>query len=456
MIIHEKGKCGLMIGDLFDIIINFTEFLWGTPLLFLITLTGCYFCFKTSFLPFREIPSLLKKNCFIKTHEGEMSQFQCLTTAMAGTIGSGNIAGVATAIAVGGPGAVFWIWIISFVCMILKMVEVTMAVAYRVRDDNGNFWGGPMFYINKGILGKKGKLLAKCYAIALISLVVTDACFIQPNTFANAFYEVFNIPMIYSGIIWIILSILIINLGKAERIGVFCSFFVPLMCILYLVGTITIIVCNIGNIMPVLKMIVKYAFQPLPAIGGFSGASVKTIISKGVSRGIFSNEAGQGTSTTIYAKSTTGHPVKAGIYSMLEVAADSLVCILTALSILITFSWTSGANGISLTLNAFSNVWGIYGEYIVCTAIALFTFSSYLSFFIEFNTCLKYLFVAKKSTLIHWLYFAPPFISVLMPSEIVWTLADAAVGFIVIPNIVALIMLHKNFLNLWEDYRFCK
>lgn len=437
---------------LFDIITTFTNFLWGTPLVLIIILTGLYFSVKIRFIPICKIPLLFKqkKNC--RVLDGEIPLYQCLLIAMAGTIGSGNIAGVATAIAIGGPGTLFWIWVVSLICMVLKMVEVTMAVAYRVSDAEKKFWGGPMFYITKGIKGYVGIILGKVYAIALLILVITDACFVQVNTFATTFFDVFNVPMLVSGMAWIFLGIVILKFGELKKMGKFCEIISPIMCAIYILGTIIVILYNISNIPLIIKEIFKYAFHPTPVIGAFSGATLKMTISKGFSRGIFSNEAGQGTSTTIYSKACTDHPIKAGLYSILEVVADSLVCTLTALSILTTFVWKQGIDGIALNLEAFHSVLGISGKYIIGVAVGFFTFSSYISFFIEFCTSLNYLFVPKISKIISWLYFIPPIISVIIPIEVIWNLADMAVGCIVFPNILALFLLRKNFFNLWKDY----
>lgn len=437
---------------LFKIITTFTNFLWGVPLVLIITLTGLYFSIKIRFIPFCKIPALFKQTNNGHIPDGEIPLYQCLLIAMAGTIGSGNIAGVAAAIAIGGPGTLFWIWVVSLICMILKMVEVTMAVAYRVSDTERKFWGGPMFYITRGIKGHVGIILGKVYAMALLILVITDACFVQVNTFATTFFDVLNVPMIVSGFLWFFLGVIILQFGEMKKLGNFCEIVSPIMCAIYIIGTITVILYNISNIPLIIKEIFKYAFQPTPVIGAFSGASLKMTISKGFSRGIFSNEAGQGTSTMVYAKACTEQPIIAGLYSILEVVADSLVCTLTALSILTTFVWEKGIDGIALNLEAFHNVWGIYGKYIICITVGFFTFSSYISFFIEFCTSLNYLFSSKISKIFSWFYFIPPIISVIIPIEVVWNLADMAVGCIVLPNILALLLLRKDFFNLWKNY----
>lgn len=437
---------------LFDKILELTDFLWGMPLLLTIILIGLYFTIKLRFIPIYKILPLLRKTSNNHIAEGEISLFQCLVIAMAGTIGSGNIVGVATAIALGGPGALFWIWVVSLICIILKMVEVTVSVAYRVSDSEGRFWGGPMFYISKGIKGRFGIILGKVYAIALLLLVITDACFVQANTFVTTLSDVFNIPTLMSGVLWISIGIIVLKIGKMKKIGRFCEIIAPLMCVIYIISTLIVIICNFKNIPQILQDIFRYAFHPTPIIGAFTGTTLKTTISKGFSRGIFSNEAGQGTSTTIYAKAQTDYPVRAGLYSMIEVIADSFVCTLTAFSVLTTFVWTQGVNGIALNLRAFYSVLGINGVYIISISVAFFTFSSYISFFVEYCTCLQYLFSAKITDFISWFYFIPPIIASILPINIIWNLADIAVGFIIIPNLLALVVLRKKFFVLWKNY----
>lgn len=433
-------------------IIYITNFLWEGPLLALIILIGLFYITKINHGFF----DYIKKIFTIKTNRnsvfGEIPLLNCLLTAMSGTIGSGNIVGVAVAISVGGPGSLFWIWIVSIICMIVKMVEVTMAVRYRTQDLRGRYWGGPMYYINKGIKGKIGLILGKIYAISLLILVITDACFVQVNTFANTFQNVFGFPAIISGIIWVCLGIIVLKMGSKERINNFCKIFAPFMCAIYIISTLIIIICNYEYLPNIIKEIFYYAFNPTPMIGGFAGATVMMTISKGFSRGIFSNEAGQGTSTTIYAKSIVEHPIEAGLYSMIEVIADCFICTVTGFSVLITSTWNCGLDGISLNLEAFHSLFGIWGEFFICIMVCFFTFSSYISFFIEYCTSLKYLFSTKISEIASWLYFVPPLFSVTLSVNIIWTLADMAVGFIILPNIVALIFLNKEFTRLWKSY----
>lgn len=435
-----------------EYIIAITNFLWQGPLLALIIIIGLFYATRVYHNFFSCIKKAFKTKTNNKLLTGEIPLSNCLLTAISGTIGSGNIVGVAVAISVGGPGSLFWIWIVSIICMIVKMIEVTMAVKYRSRDSNGKYWGGPMYYISKGIGGKLGQILGKVYAIFLLILVITDACFVQINTFVNTFQNVLGFPTVVSGIIWICFGVVVLKMGKRERINTFCKTFAPFMCFVYIIGTLFIIIHNYQYFPNIIYEIFHYAFNPTPLLGGFTGATIMMTMSNGFSRGIFSNEAGQGTSTTIYAKSIVGHPVEAGLYSIIEVIADCFICTVTGFSVLITSVWKYGLEGISLNLEAFSSIFGVWGEIFICIIVCFFTFSSYISFFIEYCTSLKYLFPTKIAEFASWFYFVPPIFSVTLSVNIIWTLADMAVGFIILPNIIALFFLNKEFVRLWKSY----
>ena len=422
---------------------------------------GLYLTIGTGFFQIRRFGTVLKKTIgevFQKENEstrgeGQLKPYQALSTVLAGTVGSGNIAGVAAAIAIGGPGAVFWMWVIALVGMMTKMAEVSLSVAYRKKGANGEYYGGPMHYIREGLGGGLGKFLGGFYAVALFVLVVTDACFVQTNTLATSAQETFGLPLLVSGIVLVAISIFIIVLGGVERIGDVCGKIVPPMCILYIIGSLGVILVNIGNVPGALKMIFQYTFAPMPAVGGFAGSTMALAMGRGASRGIFSNEAGEGTAATVHATAQTDHPIHQGMYGVLEVFIDTIIiCTLTALSIITSGVWSSGSTGAVLTLEAFRTVWGKWGTYILCIAIILFTYSSYLGFFVEYRTSTEYLFGEKAIKYLQWFFFVPPIIAVTMPIEAIWSLADMAVGFIVIPNMLAILLLSKKFFQLFHEY----
>ena len=449
---------------MWQVLYDLTDFLWGTPLMILMVGVGLYLTIRSGFFQFLGLPTWWKHTIgevlhgdksddANQKHEGELKPFQALCTVLAGTVGSGNIAGVAAAIAIGGPGAVFWMWLIALVGMMTKMAEVTLSVAFRKKTPDGEYFGGPMHYMKEG-LGKIGKFLAGFYAIALLIMVLADACFVQPNTLATCVNDVFGVPLIVSGIIITVLSTIVILTGGVQKIGDFCGKFVMPMILLYIVACLSVIIANIGSVPAAFGMIFKYAFAPAPAVGGFVGSTMTLAMARGASRGIFSNEAGEGTAATVHATAQTDHPAHQGMYGILEVFIDTIViCTLTSLAIICSGVWSCGDTGGVLTFDAFRSTWGFAGIVVLCLAVVLFTYSSYLGFFVEFRTCVEYIFGEKAIKLMKWLFLALPILSVTLEVEQVWDIADMAVGFIVIPNMIALLLLSPKFFEILKDYR---
>jgi len=439
---------------------NLTDFLWGTPLMILMVGVGLYLSIRSGFFQITGIRTWMKHTLgevFSRKNsdnaaDGELKPFQALCTVLAGTVGSGNIAGVAAAIAVGGPGAVFWMWLIAIVGMMTKMAEVTLAVAFRKKSPTGEYYGGPMHYMRTG-LGRIGAFLAGFYAIALFIEVLADACFVQTNTLATCVNDVFKVPLIVSGVVVAGLSAVVVMTGGVTKIGDFCSKMVPPMIIIYIVACVVTVCANITQIPAAFSMIFRYAFAPAPAARGFLGSTVSLAMGRGASRGIFSNEAGMGTATTVHATAKTDNPAHQGMYGILEVFIDTIIiCTLTALSVLTTGVWNNGNTGVVLTFDAFRSVWGIVGIVVLAIAVILFTYSSYIGFFVEFRTCVEYLFGEKSVKFLKWIFFALPVLSVTLKVEQVWDIADMAVGFIVIPNMIALVLLSPKFFEIFHGY----
>jgi AGCS family alanine or glycine:cation symporter len=250
--------------------------------------------------------------------------------------------------------------------------------------------------------------------------------------------------------------ILVITLGGLTRIGAFCGLLVPPMCIIYIVGALGVVIVNITKVPEAFGLIFRYAFAPAPALGGFVGSTVSMAMSRGASRGIFSNEAGMGTATTVHATAKTDHPIRQGMWGIVEVFIDTIiVCNLTAFSILVSGVWTGaeGLTGAPLTFAAFETVWGTAGMWIVCVSVALFCFSSTLGFFVEFRTAVVYIFGEKAFKVLKFIYFIPPIIGAIAEIEVIWTMADFATGFLVIPNIIALALLTPVFMKLFKEFR---
>jgi AGCS family alanine or glycine:cation symporter len=342
-------------------------------------------------------------------------------------------------------------WVVAVFGMLTKMAEVSLAVRYRKKGADGEYYGGPMHYIREG-LGAKWSPLAIIYSIGLFFIVVADACFVQVNTLATAAQDAYGAPLIATGIVVIILSLIVV-LGGTKRIGEFCSKMVPVMCVLWIIGCVIVIIANIRNLGSSFGMIFKYAFAPMPAVGGFTGSTISLAMGRGAARGIFSNEAGEGTAATVHATAKTDHPVHQGMYGVIEVFIDTIIiCSLTALAILSSGVWSNGETGIHLSFSAFRTVFGTSGIWIAGAAVVLFCYSSYLGFFVEFRTCLEHLIGEKAAKYAKWFFFIPPIFSVTMEIEAVWSLADMAVGLVFVPNMIALIALSPKFIKLFKEY----
>jgi AGCS family alanine or glycine:cation symporter len=441
-------------------IYNVFDFLWGYPMLFLLVFGGIYYTIRTRFFQVRGLPLVFKKTLGEmfkkdtgKNNEGSMTPLQAISTVLAGTVGSGNIAGVAAAIAIGGPGALFWMWVTAIFGMLTKLAEVSLAVKYREKGPDGEYYGGPMYYIKKG-LGKSWHWLAPVFSVALLLLTLCDAAFVQVNTAATALDDVFGVPMIVTGVSIAVVS-LIICLGGIKRVGEACSAIVPPMCLLYILGCLFVIFAHIDHVGYAFDLVFKYAFAPAPVVGGFAGAGIKLAMTKGGFRGIFSNEAGEGTAATVHATAKTDHPIHQGLYGVLEVFIDTIIiCTLTGIAILSGGEeiWASGETGIYLTFLAFRQSFGNIGMWVAGIAVFLFCYSSYLGYFVEFRTSLKYVFGDKISKWARWLFFIPPVISCTLPVSQIWDMADMVVGFIFIPNMIALLLLSPQVVKMLKEY----
>lgn len=430
---------------MFDKIMGIFDYVWGIPLTIFIVIAGIYFSYCIKFIQITKIPTILKKTIG-KIKEND--SFKTITSVLGGTVGSGNVAGIATAIAVGGPGAIFWMWIVALFSMATKMIEVTLAVYHQKKDKDGNNYGGAMYYIS-AIKGKIGKTLAFVYSIALLMYVLCDAGFVQINTVATSLTDSFNLSPLIIGISLLILSLLVLY-GGLKRVSKVLEKAVPVMCLFYLVAALIVIFANITALPEAFVTIIKYAFKPAPIIGGFAGATVVQAIAKGSARGIFANEAGTGTSTTVHA-TTKNKPVEQGLWGILEVSIVSfVVCTITALLVMSTGAWMTGLDGAPMVLSAFESFYGIVGKYILCFVIVSFAYSTYLGFFYEYSTCVRYLFKGKFLKVLKWMYLVPLIIAVFMPIEIIWSLADLSVGFIIVPNIISLFLLIKEFKKLYK------
>ena len=435
---------------------------WGPYMLAFIALTGLYLTIGLKFMPIMKIAygfKLLKAKPD-NSEKGEIPARSALFTAMSATVGTGNIAGVATAIALGGPGAIFWMWVMGFVGMATKYGEAVLAVKYRETDSNGSYVGGPMYYIKNG-LGEKWKWLG-----FLCALFGTIAAFgignmVQSNTVANQLQNTLHIDPLTTGIIISSIAGLVI-IGGVKRISTFASTLVPIMAFIYIISALIIVIMNLNKVPEAFGIIVDSAFNGTAATGGFAGATVLMAIRFGIARGVFSNEAGLGSAPIAHAAAKTNSPVKQGTIAMLGTFIDTIIiCSLTALVIVISGAWQSGDNGAVLTSNAF--VYGLpaIGESIITISLILFAFTTIIGWSYYGERCSAYIFGTKaiKPYRVLWL------LSIVLGAyalnlggttaesvNLIWLIADVMNGFMAIPNLIALVLLSPVVFKLSKEY----
>jgi alanine or glycine:cation symporter, AGCS family len=453
--------------NLLEILGRINSVLWGTPSLILLFGTGLFLTIVLKGLQFRKLGYAFKLG-FTKQQEeanaeGDVSNFKALMTALAATIGNGNIAGVATAVTIGGPGAIFWMWIVGLLGMATKYAEALLAMKFRVKNKNGEYSGGPMYYVEKG-LGRKWRFLAVAFAMfgAFAALGIGNS--VQSNTIASVMDDSFGINGLMTGIILAVLTSLII-FGGIQRISTVASFFVPMMAFLYIGGAILILILNVDQIIPAFKLIFYYAFNPVAAAGGFSGIVVTEAIRSGVSRGIFSNEAGLGTAALIAGNAKTDHPVKQALVAMTGTfIVTIIVCTMTGLVLIITGYWdpTGGLisgvehnphlEGGALTSAAFTSTLGFIGKYIVTLSVIFFGFSTIVGWYVYGEKCFEYLTKGKGMGVYRFMYVFACGLGAVANLSVVWAFADMANALMMIPNLIALILLYKVIVNETNDY----
>ncbi|BAC12333.1 amino acid transporter [Oceanobacillus iheyensis HTE831] len=450
-----------------NILENINDVLWGTPSLILLVGTGLFLTLILKGLQFKRLGYAFKV-AFTKDKEddgteGDVSNFKALMTSLAGMVGNGNIAGVATAVTLGGPGAIFWMWIVGLVGMATKYAEALLAMKYRVKNEDGEYSSGPMYYIERGI-GKKWKPLAVAFAFfgAFAALGIGNS--VQSNTIADVMENSFSINGLTTGIILVIFTSLII-FGGLQRISSVASVFVPIMALLYIGASLLIIGLNYDKIIPAFELIFTYAFNPVSAVGGFSGVVVSEAIRNGVSKGIFSNEAGLGTVALIAGNAKTSHPVKQALVAMTGTfIVTIIVCTMTGMVLLVTGFWdTTGGllSGVShdasleagaLTSAAFGSTLGNIGEYVVSISVVFFGFSTILGWYVYGIKCFEYLFGLKYVSIYRTIYIGATFIGTIAQLTTVWAFADMANALMMIPNLIGLLLLYKVVASETNDY----
>ena len=423
-----------------SLLAEFAKIMWGPWLLILLLGTGVWLSIRLNGIQIRNIIYAFRLT-FAKEREGEgdISHFGSLMTALAATVGMGNIAGVSTAVALGGPGAIFWMWVTGLVGMATKYSEGYLAVKYRHINDYGEISGGPMYYIEYG-LGQKW--LGVCFAIfgALAAFGIGNM--IQSNTTAHALSETLGTSKLLIGTILAILTGMVI-IGGIKRIADVASYFVPLMVTIYFIGAIIVIFNNLSHLGSGIKLIFEHAFNGTSATGGFIGATLTQTIRFGVARGLFSNESGMGSAPIAAAAAKTNHPGKQALVSMTGTFLDTLViCSLTALALSSSGVWISGETGVALTIKAFSSgLPGNWGNTIVSLSAITFGFSSILAWEYYGEKCFEYLFKEKWVHLYRYLWVIIVFMGALFELEAVWNFSDAMNALMAVPNLIGLLLL---------------
>ncbi|PKA84331.1 AGCS family alanine or glycine:cation symporter [Ulvibacter sp. MAR_2010_11] len=437
-----------------EFIAQVASYAWGLPLLILLIGGGLFLIFKIQFLPFRYLGhavAVLRGKYDKESDSGEITHFQALTTALSATVGMGNIAGVAVAIAIGGPGAVFWMWVSAVIGMSTKFFTASLAVMYRGKDSNGDIQGGPMYFITEG-LGKNWKFLAVFFSIS--GLIGALPVF-NVNQLTQAINDILLKPAgLYTGlssniVVGLVLATItaFVILGGLSRISKTASKMVPAMVILYFVLVVIILGVHIDVVPGYLKLIFTDAFSASFFEGDtFLGGVVGGLILLGIRRGAFSNEAGIGTAPMAHGAAKTNEPIREGLVAMLGPAIDTLIiCTLTALAILVTGVWESSeANGVSLTANAFSEAIPVYGKYALLLCIIVFSISSLFSYSYYGTKCMSFLFGAKHKFIYNYFYIASIIMGAVTSLSMMINLIDTFFAFMAIPTMTATILLSSR------------
>ncbi len=423
-----------------SLVSTLSGWVWGPPMLTLLVGTGLYLTILLKGMQFRVLPHAFRL-IFHKdhSHAGDISHFAALMTALAATVGIGNIVGVATAITLGGPGAVFWMWMTGLVGMATKYAEAVLAVKYREHGEHG-MRGGPMYYLAKGAkLPTLGWFFALFTALAAFGI----GNMTQANAVAGIFESTFNIEPWVTGVVLMLLTGLVI-LGGIRSIGRFTSLLVPFMIIGYVGTALVVLVVNASEIPHALWLIFHHAFNPIAAGGGFAGAAVAAAIRYGVARGVFSNESGLGSAPIAAAAARTKDPVTQALVSMTQTFIDTLVvCSMTALVILTATPWTEGVGAGQLTSLSFAQTLGPSGEIIVAIATALFAYSTLLGWSYYGEKAVEYLAGGRAIRIYRVVFVSAVIVGAMMKLEFVWNFSDLMNGMMAIPNLIALLILSK-------------
>ncbi len=441
-----------------DLVLKVNDVLTGSVLIIALVGIGLLFTFKLGFIQIRGF-----KDGWNRTFGGlfgkkgdagkdGMSSFQALATAIAAQVGTGNIAGAATAIAVGGPGAIFWMWISAFLGMSTIFAEAVMAQKFKHVSDDGTVTGGPVYYIRGAFKGTFGKVLAAIFAVLIIFALGFMGNAVQSNSIAASWNTAFGIPKIAMGIFVAVVSLFVFT-GGMKRIAKVTELIVPIMAAFYIVGSLIVIFANVTSIPGAFHDIIVGAFKPAAVAGGAMGATLKLAVQKGVARGLFSNEAGMGSTPHAHAVAKVNHPVEQGFVAMIGVFIDTFVILnLTALVIITTGSRTTGLTGAQLSQYAFSTLYGKFGEIFIAICMLFFAFSTIIGWYFFGEANIRYLFGAKAVKIYSIIVCICVALGSLQEVDLVWNMADCFNSMMVIPNAIALVALSSLVKKTHDDY----
>ncbi|HEM5963899.1 TPA: sodium:alanine symporter family protein [Streptococcus suis] len=427
---------------------------WGPPLLILLVGTGVYFTLRLGMFQVSKLPTAFRLIFSSdQSGQGDVSSFAALCTALAATVGTGNIVGVATAITTGGPGALFWMWVAAFFGMATKYAEGFLAIKYRTKDANGQAAGGPMHYITLG-MGQKWKPLAVFFAVSGVLVALLGmGTFSQVNSIASSMSSSFGLaPQLVS--IVTAISIAFFIFGGIEKISDVSTKIVPFMAILYILASLIVLVVHWNELLPTLGLVLKSAFSPAAAVGGFVGATVKEAIQRGIARGVFSNESGLGSAPIAAAAAKSDNPVEQGLISMTGTFIDTIIiCTLTGLTILVTGQWSvEGLEGAPLTQAAFATVFGNAGSIALTISLVLFAFTTILGWSYYGERCIEFLFGTKSILPYRLVFVAMVALGGFLKLDLIWTIADIVNGLMALPNLIALLALSPVIIKETRQY----
>ncbi|HEM5466556.1 sodium:alanine symporter family protein [Streptococcus suis] len=433
---------------------NINNFVWGPPLLLLLVGTGVYFTLRLGVFQVSKLPSAFRLIFSSdQSGQGDVSSFAALCTALAATVGTGNIVGVATAITTGGPGALFWMWVAAFFGMATKYAEGFLAIKYRTKDANGQAAGGPMHYITLG-MGQKWKPLAVFFAVSGVLVALLGmGTFSQVNSIASSMSASFGLaPQLVS--IVTAISIAFFIFGGIEKISDVSTKIVPFMAILYILASLIVLVVHWNELLPTLGLVLKSAFSPAAAVGGFVGATVKEAIQRGIARGVFSNESGLGSAPIAAAAAKSDNPVEQGLISMTGTFIDTIIiCTLTGLTILVTGQWSvEGLEGAPLTQAAFATVFGNTGSIALTISLVLFAFTTILGWSYYGERCIEFLFGTKSILPYRLVFVTMVALGGFLKLDLIWTIADIVNGLMALPNLIALLALSPVIIKETRQY----